>query len=133
MFWKRLASAGSCLTMSPPLKTASMYIHMFCTMSHCSTISLTVLSFTIQPVTSSLQQAGRHQSACKTAGKAQPLLAPHTFLTGLQVQHIGRRSCLNLFPPEGCTVSVAGHAAQCHLAVLKLLNQLSSVRGLHRK
>lgn len=29
MFWKRLASCGSCFTMSPPLNTASMYIHMF--------------------------------------------------------------------------------------------------------
>ena len=36
MFWKRLASMGSCLTMSPLEKTASMYVHMFWTASHCS-------------------------------------------------------------------------------------------------
>ena len=42
MFWKRLASCGSCLTMSPPLNTASMYCHMLCTVSHCSMVSLTV-------------------------------------------------------------------------------------------
>ena len=47
MFWKRLASCGSCFAMSPPLKTASMYIHMFCTCIHISMISLTVDSFTI--------------------------------------------------------------------------------------
>ena len=40
MLPKRLASPGSCLTMSPPLNTASMYIHMACTASHCSIVSL---------------------------------------------------------------------------------------------
>jgi hypothetical protein len=44
MFWKRLASAGSCLTMSPPLNTASMYCHMLCTVSHCSKVSPTAAS-----------------------------------------------------------------------------------------
>lgn len=43
--------------MSPPLKTASMYCHMFCTMSHISMISDTVLSFMIHVPTSSLNGA----------------------------------------------------------------------------
>ena len=37
MLLKRLASAGSCLTMSPPENTASMYIHRLCTCSQLST------------------------------------------------------------------------------------------------
>ena len=43
--------------MSPPLNTASMYIHMFCTTSHISTISDTVDSLAIHSATSSLNGA----------------------------------------------------------------------------
>lgn len=57
MFWNRFASCGSCFTMSPPLNTASMYTHMFCTTSHISMISPTVDSFAIHSWTSSLNGA----------------------------------------------------------------------------
>ena len=43
--------------MSPPLNTASMYIHMFCTTSHISITSPTVDSLMIHVVTSSLNGA----------------------------------------------------------------------------
>ena len=54
MLLNLLVSCGSCLAMSPPLNTASMYCHMFWTVVHCSTISLTVESLLIQLCTSSL-------------------------------------------------------------------------------
>lgn len=36
---KRFASAGSCLDISPPMKTASKYAHKFCTVNHFAKIS----------------------------------------------------------------------------------------------
>ena len=57
MAWKRLASAGSCFTMSPPEKTASMYIHRLCTPSQPSTHSPTVPSRFSQAWTSSRKGA----------------------------------------------------------------------------
>ena len=54
---KRLASCGSCLAMSPPEKTASMYVQAACTPSHISTISDTTDSLVIHVSTSSLKGA----------------------------------------------------------------------------
>ena len=68
MAWKRLASAGSCLTMSPPLKTASMYIHRLCTPSQPSTHSATVPRRLSQVCTSSLKGA----AYLRAAGHGQP-------------------------------------------------------------
>ncbi|KOO29785.1 hypothetical protein Ctob_009048 [Chrysochromulina tobinii] len=39
MPWKRFDSCGSCLAMSPEVKTASRYCHMSCTAVHCSSVS----------------------------------------------------------------------------------------------
>ena len=57
MLAKRFASIGSCLTMSPPEKTASMYIHMFWTTSQPSMTSDTTDSMVIHLATSSRQKA----------------------------------------------------------------------------
>ena len=43
--WKRFASCGICFAMSPELKTASRYIHIAWTWTHCSKISETKKSF----------------------------------------------------------------------------------------
>ena len=51
---KRFDSCGSCLAMSPEVKTASRYIHIACTCTHCSRISETVDSLVIHACTSSL-------------------------------------------------------------------------------
>ena len=40
----RLLTWGSCFAISPPTNTASRYIHKFCTVIHCSIISLVPLN-----------------------------------------------------------------------------------------
>ena len=55
MPWNRFDSWGSCLAMSPEVKTASRYIHIACTCIHCSRISDTVDSFTIHSCTLGLK------------------------------------------------------------------------------
>mmetsp|Transcript_2375 Transcript_2375/g.7932 ORF Transcript_2375/g.7932 Transcript_2375/m.7932 type:complete len:242 (+) Transcript_2375:3422-4147(+) len=55
MPWKRLDSCGSCLAISPEVKTASRYCHMDCTWIHISRISEMVDSRTIHSDASSLK------------------------------------------------------------------------------
>ena len=57
MLWKRFDSCGSCLAMSPDVKTASRYIHIDCTWIHCSRTSLIVEKRVIQLCTSSRKAA----------------------------------------------------------------------------
>ena len=52
--WKRFASCGICLAMSPEVKTASRYIHIAWTCTHCSRISETKLSLATHEAASSL-------------------------------------------------------------------------------